>query len=81
MKINPPETAPKDGTLFLANIGYHYYVMCCWNGSDNNWVYPQLQIGQYLGKWNDCYFETEHDNEGALIDWIELPNISKRKSL
>ena len=81
MKINPPETAPKDGTLFLANIGYHYYVMCCWNGSDNNWVYPQLQIGQYLGEWNDCYFETEHNNEGALIDWIELPNISKRKSL
>ena len=79
MKVNPSETAPRDGTLFLANIGYHYYVMCCWRGADNNWVYPQLQIGPYLGEWNDCYFETEHDNEGSLIDWIELPNTAKRK--
>ena len=78
MKNNPPETAPKDGTLFLADIGYPQYVMCCWNGSDNNWVYPTLQIGQYLGEWNDCYFETEHDNEGALMGWLELP-VLKRK--
>jgi hypothetical protein len=78
MKANPPETAPKDGTLFLADIGYAHYVMCCWNGSDNNWVYPVLQVGPYLGEWNDRYFETEHDNAGALMSWIELP-ILKRK--
>lgn len=78
MKVNPPETAPRDGTLFLANIGYPQYVVCCWSGTDNNWVYPHLQVGQYLGEWNDYYFETEHDNEGALIDWIELPSTAKR---
>ena len=75
MTTNLPETAPKDGTIFLANIGLPWYVMCCWNGALKKWSFVSPQTGMFQGKLDDTYFETEWDKETALITWIELPPI------
>jgi hypothetical protein len=71
--MNPPNTAPKDGTAFLANMGWPYLVVCMWSGSDQRWVYANPQIGVYDGEWDDAYFENEWEKESALRGWIPMP--------
>ena len=71
--MNPPDTAPKDGTTFLANMGWPLLVVCVWNAAVDKWVYANLQVNLYEGKWNDTYFESEWDNESELKGWIPMP--------
>ena len=73
----PPETAPKDGNVFLANVGYPWPVVCSWNGASEKWVYADFQCGMYEGEWNDTYFENDWTYESSLIAWLPLPNINK----
>jgi hypothetical protein len=71
--MNPPNTAPKDGTAFLANMGWPYLVVCMWSGSDQRWVCANPQIGLYDGEWDDAYFENEWEKESALRGWLPMP--------
>lgn len=73
----PPQTAPKDGNVFLANIGYPWPVVCSWNGTSEKWAYADSQCGMYQGEWNDRYFENDWACESSLIAWQPLPNINK----
>lgn len=72
-----PETAPKDGTAFLAHLGYPWPVVALWNGYTGQWVYASTQIGMVDGKWNDAYFENEYEPVGALKGWMPLPEIPR----
>ena len=74
-----PETAPRDGTPFLASIGYPWPVISAWNGYHEQWAYALLQIGMVGGEWNDCYFETDHEPDGGLLGWMPLPGIPRAK--
>jgi hypothetical protein len=71
--MNPPDTAPKDGTTFLANMGWPWLVVCMWNTAVDKWVYASPQINLYEGEWNDPYFESEWDDESELKGWIPMP--------
>ena len=71
--MNPPDTAPKDGTTFLANMGWPWLVVCMWNAAVDKWVYANPQINLYEGEWNDTYFESEWDDESELKGWIPMP--------
>lgn len=74
-----PETAPKDGTAFLAHLGYPWPVVAAWNGYSEQWVYANNQIGIVDGKWNDAYFENEYEPTDELIGWMSLPEIPRAK--
>ena len=72
--MNPPYTAPKDGTPFLADMGWAYLVVCIWNAAVDKWVYANLQVNLYHGQWNDTYFESEWEEESELKGWIPMPS-------
>lgn len=71
--MNPPETAPKDGTIFLAHVGYPYLTVCRWNAPSSKWVVALPQTNFYDGAWDDFYFENEFEDENQLLGWIPLP--------
>ena len=73
----PPETAPKDGTTFLADIGLPWPVVCAWNGSAGGWAWAEHQIDIYKGQWNEVYFQTEWETEDELKAWMPLPELPK----
>jgi hypothetical protein len=73
--MNPPETAPKDGTVFLAQIGWPILVSCMWSDPDDGWSCAIPQTDMYHGKWNDRYFETQRELESDLKGWIPLPTV------
>ena len=69
----PGESAPKDGSVFLADIGYIQTVTCSWNAHEKKWVFAVLQRNMIDGEHNDTYFENEYATEAELISWMELP--------
>ena len=71
--MTPP---PKD-TLFLADIGYPYYVLAHWSKVDNKYIFAELQVDMYHGEWDDVYFQTDRFFEDEIKSWIELPKVTK----
>lgn len=71
-------TPPKD-KLFLADIGYPYYVLAHWSNVDNQYIFAELQVDLYQGKWDDVYFQTDRFKEYELKGWIEMPKLEKTK--
>ena len=65
------ETAPKDGTPFLA-VFYNWsgVVMARWNKADNQWIAatPQTDGAECM----DNYFENEWFDEQDLKVWAEV---------
>ena len=45
MKWNSPESAPKDGSLILADVGLPWAVVAAWNTYEEKWVYANLRDG------------------------------------
>ena len=73
--MNPPETAPRDGTVFLAHIeGCPWMVPCVWNDALKMWNYANL--AQYpISKGVERYFENECRLADALLGWLPMPEI------
>jgi hypothetical protein len=71
--MNESTTAPKDGTIFLANFGQPLLVCCCWNEASNKWIYANPQTDMHDGDWCDRYFDNEWEDESYLKGWIPLP--------
>ena len=71
----PPETAPKDGSTFLADVGYPWAMVCAWNAAISQWIYAEYQVNMVDGEWNDPYFETEYEYD--IKAWMPLPKINK----
>ena len=72
------ETAPRDGTPFLANIGLPFAVACCWNGASEEWCYAMQQVDMYNGHLVDYYFENTFEKSDELIAWMPMPEITNR---
>lgn len=77
MTLRTPETAPRDMTVFLADVGYPWLVLAVWNDHQNEFVTTNFQIDLYRGKWNDTYFENEYHAPDKLKGWMPLPEIPK----
>jgi len=67
------EPAPKDGSVLLLDVGMPWAVAGTWNPVNEEWVYASLQVGEYLGKYNDTYFENETDKE--IYAWMPMPEL------
>jgi len=79
MKLNPPQTAPRDFTLFLADFGYPWLLPTMWNPVDSKWVVATIQTGLFNGEYNDNYFESDREESDALLGWVGMPKISTRR--
>lgn len=69
----PADTAPKNGTAFLANVGLPFAVICNWNGASEEWCYAMQQVDMYKGQLVDYYFENTFEKESVLLGWMPLP--------
>ena len=73
------ETAPKDGTLFLANLGYPWPLICAWCSVNEEWVYsfPQIDVAWSDENMNGApYFESDWAKESKLRSWMPLPEVA-----
>jgi hypothetical protein len=43
-----------------------------WSEADMKFVYANVQVDLYKGKWNMYYFENEYIDEKDIISWREL---------
>ena len=73
MKLNPPETAPKDLTVFLGKFNWCMLLPTCWNPIDGKWVTAVLQACGEDENHSDTYFENEQESELSLKGWLPLP--------
>lgn len=69
------ENAPEDNTILL-DVGLPFPVVGCWSPVENSWLYANLGIDLYLGRWEDCYFESEFESKPHA--WMPLPEMQKR---
>lgn len=69
-----PETAPKDGTLFLGDFGWPVALMTTWDAYGEEWTYAMPQTCQMEDGGDNRYFETETERDG-LRAWMPLPKL------
>ena len=73
--LQPPDTAPKDGTLIMADFLHRAPVTALWNGHEQQWVAASVNANLINGEWKDMYFENEYHEHSELIGWLPLPEI------
>jgi len=69
-----PSTAPKDGTLILAAVGWPWLVPAMWCEYGQDWVIASRQV-DYLHGSSVCHFENETEPE--IFGWLPMPKIPK----
>lgn len=74
MTWQSPETAPKTGDMILADAGYPWPVLACWNKYEQEWVYASFAMN-YVDGTEDPYFETE--SEKTIKKWCPIPDLVK----
>lgn len=73
--MNPPDTAPRDGTMILASIGWPWLVPAIWNSHDKEWVCACHQMQPMDGDDDDWWFENEREKDKDLNGWLPIPGI------
>jgi len=72
MKLNPPDTAPKDA-LILAAFGTDMYP-AVWNEHCGAWEIAYVEsMRMGIRKWHE--FEIDEMNPGRITGWLPLPQI------
>lgn len=72
-QMNPPETAPKDGSSFLGDFGWPWLLMAIWNESDEHFCVCYPQACELANGTIDNYFEVEWESEKDLKGWLPIP--------
>jgi hypothetical protein len=71
----PPESAPKDGTVFIGDFGYPWPLQALWDPYDEHWNYCVANADLMAnGKYN-FYFETEYESNESLLRWMPMPKL------
>ena len=69
-----PETAPKDGTVIIADVGYPWARATVWNSHREEWVCAAAQVDQFKDG-DDYYFQNETERVGELKKWQPMPDL------
>lgn len=69
----PPETAPRDMTVFLANFGYPWPLAAAWNPVQQEFVVADPQIGMVDGRYEDFHFQSDWEPTSELRGWMPMP--------
>lgn len=75
MKLNPPETAPKNMQFIGIMRGYPWPTLCVWNAHNSKWVWCNLQSDLAPEATRDTYFENEYAPEADLLGWYSLEGL------
>ena len=70
----PRQTAPKN-QLILANTGYPWPVLARWCDASEKWATACLTACEMADGKADVWFETEYEDEKALIGWMPIPKL------
>jgi len=74
MKLNPPETAPKNAFI-LADFGHRFLLLAIWSEPDSAWSTAMSAASQIDGEEWEMYFETETFQHKYLRGWLPMPEI------
>lgn len=72
----PAETAPKGDVIIAIFADHPVPVAATWNEPEQQWIYSDVKVDRYQGKWNDTYFKTEYETADALKAWMPLPKVA-----
>jgi len=67
MKLNPPETAPRDGTTILIHLDKLKICPAAWSVSDHVWM-----VAHAAKEWQFRVFPVSHK---YVTGWLPLPQI------
>ena len=70
-----PEIAPRTGEMILADMGWPWPCLVCWNKSQEEWVYVTQQMNLFDGQ-EEPYFENEYGKAAELKCWMPLPELA-----
>jgi NTP pyrophosphatase (non-canonical NTP hydrolase) len=68
---NPPETAPKDGTMIIGDFGWKDARLAVWSGKDECWKTPEIRKTHDDEEDYESYFESEGDCD--FLRWMPFP--------
>lgn len=77
-KLNPPETAPKDGKVIHGDFGYPWLIPAVWNEYDGKWAVCTIQSCSTENGKIETYWETDQENHSSLIGWMPMPESKKQ---
>lgn len=75
-----PDTAPKTGQTFIANVGMPWAVVMMWNEAMDQFCWADIEGNLFEGK-NDPAFVTEWMTPGDLLGWMPLPALPDREGV
>lgn len=64
------EPIPKDREIIISHNRSKNVAI--WSAADELFVYANVQVDLYMGKWNMNYFENEYIREKDIESWSEL---------
>ena len=76
MNWQPAETAPRDGTPILADMGWPWACYAVFDPYDEHWVYATVQASPMKDGPTNYWLETETENHGELKRWMPLPKLT-----
>lgn len=70
---HPPATAPRDGTLIIADFGWPWACPAVWDEYDEQWVVAHIQQCPMRGGKRNSYLETDAEANRDLRGWQPMP--------
>ncbi len=69
----PGATAPRDGTMILADVGFPWSVPAVFDPYDEQWIYATLQASPMENGVNNFWLETDTEKKDGVKRWMPMP--------
>jgi len=80
MKLNRPETAPKDTdrtfTVILADFGNGYLQPAVWNAAGMTWSAAEVKVVNRM-VWDERYFKPKTIDHSEMRGWLPIPTMTQ----
>jgi hypothetical protein len=74
-RLNPPETAPKDGTPILGAFGWMRLQPAVWSKADGTWQTAANCFGE--SEESETWWETDYELECSIRGWLPWPEVAR----